>query len=131
MKLFRLSLALYALTSLAGLAYVAQQAEPSGTTMVIAAQSFLDGLKGDQKTQATFPYERKERTNWNFTPQQDANKKATREGLPLEDMTPEQKKAALDLVRAGTSETGNVTATTIMSLEAILREQEKKGAMVR
>ena len=131
MKLVRLSLAVFALTSLAGLAYVAQQAEPSGVALVNAAQGFLDGLKPDQKTQATYPFDDKERTNWNFTPQQDKNKKATRKGLPLEDMTPEQKKAALVLVKTGTSEMGNVTATTIMSLEAILREQEKKGAMVR
>jgi hypothetical protein len=131
MKLLRLSLAFAALTTLAGLAYVAQLAETSGAAMVSAAQSFLHGLKPDQKSQATFSFDDKERTNWNFTPQQDANKKATRKGLPLEDMTPEQKKAALALVKAGTSDTGNVTATTIMSLEAILREQEKNGAMVR
>jgi Protein of unknown function (DUF3500) len=47
-------------------------------------------------------------------------------------MTAEQKKAALALVKAGTSESGYVAATTIMSLESILLEQEgKKGAMVR
>ncbi len=46
-------------------------------------------------------------------------------------MTAEQKKTALALVKAGTSESGNVKAVTIMSLESILREQEKKGAMVR
>jgi hypothetical protein len=132
MKLLRLSLALAALTTLAGLAYVAQQAEPSGISMVGAAQGFLDGLKPEQKAQTTFPYASEERTNWNFTPQQvPGTKKASRKGLPLEDMTPAQKKAALALVKAGTSETGNVTATTIMSLEAILREQEKKGNMVR
>lgn len=132
MKLVRISLALLALTSLAGLAFVAQQAEPSGTTMVIAAQNFLDVLKPEQKSQTTFAFDSKERFKWNFVPLQDnATKKSTRKGLPLEDMTPEQKKAALALVKAGTSESGNVTATTIMSLEAILREQEKKGLMVR
>src|SRR5204862_6055416 len=31
----------------------------------------------------------------------------------------------------GTSERGDVAAVTIMSLESILRDQEKKGAMVR
>jgi hypothetical protein len=131
MKLCRLSLALVALISLSGLAYVAQQAEPSGTTMVLAAQNLLDLLKAEQKSQATIPFDSKERTNWNFVPLQDTDKKSTRKGLPLQDMTAEQKKAALALVRAGTSESGNVTATTIMSLESILREQEKKGAMVR
>ena len=131
MKLARFAVALVALSSVAGLAFVAQQAEPSGTSMVMAAQNFLEGLKADQKQQATFPFDSKERTNWNFTPQQDASKKSTRKGLPLEAMTPDQKKTALALLRAGTSESGNVKATTIMSLEAILRAQEKKGSMVR
>jgi len=132
MKLLRLSLALAALTTLAGLAYVAQQAEPSGNAIVVAAQKFLDGLSPEQKSQATFPYDSKERTNWNFTPQEEKKtKKATRKGLPLEAMTPDQKKAALALVRAGTSDKGNVAATTIMSLESILLEQEKGSGPVR
>ncbi len=132
MKLVRLSLALAALTTFAGLAYVAQQTESSGISMAQAAQNFLEGLKPEQKTQASFPFDSKERTNWNFTPQQDnKTRKATRKGLPLEEMTADQKKAALLLVKAGTSEKGNVTATTIMSLENLLKELEKNGAMVR
>ncbi len=131
MKLLRLFLAPLTLASMAGLAYVAQQAEPSGTAMVTAAQGFLDSLKAEQKTQATFPFDSNERFNWNFIPLQDKAKKSTRKGLPLEDMTADQKKAALALVKAGTSENGNVQATTIMSLESILRDQETKGAMVR
>jgi hypothetical protein len=130
MKLFRLCLAIAVLTSLAGLAYVAQQTENSGAAMVVAAENFLGGLKPEQKAQATFPYDSGERTNWYFTPQQDKAKKATRKGLPLEDMTAEQKKTALALLKAGTSPSGNVAANTIMSLEAILRDQEN-GAMVR
>lgn len=131
MKLLRTFLALVVLAAVAGLAYVAQEAGPSGTTMVQAAQGFLESLKDDQKTQATFPFDSKERTNWNFVPLQDKNKKSTRKGVPLEEMSAEQKKSALALVRAGTSEAGNVAAVTIMSLEGILREQEKSGAMVR
>src|SRR5260370_31963222 len=46
-------------------------------------------------------------------------------------MTADQKKAALALVAAGTSAQGNKQALTIMSLEAILRDQEAKGSMVR
>jgi Protein of unknown function (DUF3500) len=132
MKLVRLSLALAALMTFAGLAYVAQQTESSGASMAQAAQNFLEGLKPEQKAQATFPFDSKERTNWNFTPQQDnKTRKATRKGLPLEEMTADQKKAALLLVKAGTSEKGNITATTIMSLENLLKELEKNGAMVR
>ena len=131
MKTARMLLAAALLTSLAGLAYVAQQTEASGSKMVTAAQAFLAGLNAEQKTQASFDFDNKERTNWNFIPLQDKNKKTTRKGLPLEDMTAEQKKAALALVKAGTSEVGFNAATTIMSLESILKEQEKTGAMVR
>src|SRR5262249_12040918 len=58
-------------------------------------------------------------------------KRTTRKGLPLEEMTDDQKQAALALLRAGTSESGYTKATTIMSLESILAELEKGGAMVR
>src|SRR5205807_1321196 len=55
----------------------------------------------------------------------------TRKGIPLEDMNAEQRKAALELVKAGTSAAGDRTALSIMSLESILRELEKGGRMVR
>ena len=115
---------------MAGLAYVAQQNETSGSRMVTAAQAFLASLNDEQKAQASFAFDDKERTNWNFIPLQDnKTKKSTRKGLPLEDMTPAQKKAALALVKAGTSEVGFNAATTIMNLEKILKEQEKTGAI--
>lgn len=131
MKLTKTIFAGAVLASVAGLALVAQQTAAPGGQMVAAAQKLLGGLSEEQKTQATFAFDDKERTNWNFVPLQDKARKSTRKGLPLEAMSPAQKKAALDLVRAGTSDTGNVAAVTIMSLEAILAEQEKKGAMVR
>lgn len=132
MKLTRMLGGVVALASVAGLALVAQQTAAPGVTMVAAAQKFLGSLSDEQKTQATFAFDDKERTNWNFIPLQDnTTRKSTRKGLPLEAMSPAQKKAALDLVKAGTSETGNTAAVTIMSLEAILLDQEKKGAMIR
>src|SRR5262249_56737857 len=72
----------------------------------------------------------RERPNGWFVPGKDG-KKPSRKGLPLMDMTPEQKKAALALVAAGTSASGDKQAVTIMSLEAILHDQEKGGSMVR
>ena len=133
MKTFKLTLALFALMSVAGIAYVAQQVNTSGPNMVAAAEGFVGTLTADQKKQATFGYDSDERVSWEFIPLQDPKtRKYTRKGLPLEEMTPEQKKAALALLKAGTSGTGYATATTIMSLEKILREQEaNKGAMVR
>ncbi len=133
MKSLKLVLALFVLATVASLAYVAQQGDGSGTGMVSAAQSFVGGLTADQKKQAVFDFDDKERFNWHFIPLQDAKtRKYTRKGLPLEEMSAEQKKAALALVKAGTSDSGNVAVTTIMSLEAILLEQEgPKSAMVR
>lgn len=131
MKLGRIVLAVTALVTLAGLAYVAQQAQPSGGSMVAAAQAFVGSLTPDQKKTANYDYDHKERTNWWFVPRQDKNRKATRNGLPLKDMTPEQKKAAIALVAAGTSSSGHKEAVTIMSLEAILHDLEKGGANVR
>src|SRR5262245_52784368 len=134
MRLARTILTVTVVAALAGLAYVAQQAESSGGKMVVAAQKFLDSLTAEQKKTATFDFNSKERTNWHFVPLQDGNK-PTRKGLPLQDMTAEQRKAALELLAASTSSLGNDQATTIMSLEAILRVQETKdgkpGAMVR
>jgi hypothetical protein len=125
-----MALALVALMLVAGLAYVAQQTDSSGTHMVAAAQKFVDGLNPEQKSKAVIPFDSTERTNWHFVPLEN-NGKPTRKGLRLEEMTPEQKKAAYDLLRTGTSEKGDVTAVTIMSLEAILHEQEKNGKLTR
>jgi hypothetical protein len=116
---------------LAGAAYVAKEAEGPGLRMAAAAEKFVDSLKEGQKAKARFDFDSKERTRWFFTPQQTADRKATRKGLPLEDMTADQKKLARALVRAGTSKSGYTKATTIMSLEAILADLEKKGRMVR
>lgn len=131
MKLIRILLAIILIGTLAGVAYVAQQAEPAGAKMAGAATRFLDTLSADQKAKATFSFDDKERVNWYFTPRQNPGKMYTRKGLPLEEMSEEQKQAALALVAAGTSADGNKKATTIMSLESILRDLEKSGAMVR
>ena len=133
MKSLKLLLGIAAFTAVAGIAYVAQQTDISGPSMASAAQSFVGSLSADQKKQGVFDFDSTERFNWHFIPLQDkATRKYSRKGVPVEEMTAEQKKAALALLKAGTSEAGNVAVTTIMSLEAILLEQEgPKSAMVR
>jgi hypothetical protein len=131
MKLLRLVLALSLVIGLAGVAYVGQQNEPAGEKMIGAAEKLLDSLTPEQRAKATFAFDDKERVNWHFVPRQDDAKRYTRKGLPLEEMTSEQKAAALQLLKTGTSSSGNEKALTIMSLENILRELEKGGAMVR
>jgi hypothetical protein len=127
----RILIALALTAALAGVAYVSQAPTSAGERMTVAADKFLASLTDDQKKQATFDFDSKERTNWYFVPRQDKDKRPTRKGLPLQDMTAEQKALARELVRAGTSDSGYKKAITIMSLEAILRELEKNGSMVR
>ncbi|HZU39265.1 MAG TPA: DUF3500 domain-containing protein, partial [Gemmataceae bacterium] len=130
MKLLRSALVLALMGALAGLAYVAERAEPTGQKMGRAAARFVDALNADQKTKAVYDFDSKERTNWYFTPHQ-RNHKALRHGLALANMTAQQRQAALDLLRTGTSAAGDDAAQTIMSLEAILHELEKNGSNVR
>lgn len=131
MKLVRVLLSLAVLAGVVGVAYVGQTEEPAGARMADAAEKFLASLTPDQKTQAAFPYDSPERTRWFFTPQQDKDRRATRKGAPLSSLTTEQRAAALNLLRAGTSTPGFTKATNIMSLEGILADLEKGGAMVR
>jgi hypothetical protein len=131
MTVGRVLLASVLVGSLAGVAFVAQVTEPSGAKMAAAAERFLDGLSPEQRTKAAFPFDDKERMNWHFIPLQDRARKPTRRGLPLGEMTADQKRSAMDLLKAGTSPGGDQKATTIMSLESILKELERGGAMVR
>lgn len=131
MKLQRLMLAGGLLLVLAGAAFLAQEAEPTGARVSSAAEKLLGSLNDGQKAKAALAFEDKERINWNFVPLQDKARKSTRKGLPMEDMTAEQKELARGLVKACTSMSGNAQAATIMNLESILRDLEKTGAMVR
>jgi hypothetical protein len=130
MKLGRFLVSLALMAILAGVAYVSQANEPSGAKMAGAANRFLSSLGAEQKARATFDFDNKERLNWHFVPLQDAQKNSTRKGLPLADMSVEQQAAAKALLRSGTSGPGFLQATTIMSLESILKELEN-GSMVR
>jgi hypothetical protein len=125
MKLSRVLLAAALLVGVVGVAHVSQRTQTPGQKMTRAAKQLLESLTADQKVKAAFAFDSKERTNWWFVPKEGPKGKPTRKGLPLKEMTEAQKKIALTLVAAGTSPNGGKQATTIMSLEAILRELEK------
>jgi hypothetical protein len=131
MKIGRAFLALILILGLAGVAFVAQRAEPSGHGLTRAARGFLASLDEQQRAKASFAFDDSERTRWHFVPLQDQARKSTRKGLPLAQMTEQQRQKAFELLKAGTSPSGNQKATSIMGLELILRELEKGGRMVR
>jgi len=132
MKRFRsLGIAVLAV-GLASFSLIGRPADATGTKMADAAKNFLGSLNDEQKKKASYAFDDKKRLAWFFTPQQDKDKKYTRIGARLEEMSPEQKAAALALLKSGLSKSGFEQATTIMSLEGILADLEgAKGAMVR
>ncbi len=121
------------LAAVVGIALVGNSApETTGGKMKIASDAFLTSLTPELRKKAIFDFKDKHRTAWFFTPQQDKEKKFTRKGARLEEMTADQKKAAMELLKTGLSAKGYEQATTIIGLENLLLELEgPKGAMTR
>lgn len=120
-----LSLSLLSLGLAMPAAFARPDASVAAEEMAAAAAKFAGSLNPEQKAKATFDLKNDERLNWHFIPK-------ARKGLPLKEMSPAQRELALALLRSGLSQRGYVAATTIMSLESILRELEKANPrMVR
>lgn len=81
--------------------------------MVDAAHAFLSALSPESKAKAVFKFDEDERLNWHFVPKE-------RNGLPLKEMTQEQRLLAHALLNAGLSSSGYIKAASIMSLEEVL-----------
>lgn len=88
-----------------------------GEEMAGAAGAWLDSLDASRRAQAVYPLADEERENWHFVPK-------ARNGLPLKDMTPDQRRLARALVAAGLSERGHLTTDAIMALEEVLFAME-------
>lgn len=86
--------------------------------MASAARNFLSALTPDQQARASFDFTDAERTNWHYIPR-------ARKGLPIKEMTHEQRLLAQALLASGLSHTGYGKAVSIMSLESILAILEK------
>jgi len=109
-----------------------QADEGSGVRMAKAANDFLATLSPEQKAGATFEFAGPERVNWHYIPLEDKDaKKSTRKGLPLEALNADQKKAALELLRAGTSPDGFKLGQAIMERELFIGELEMNKAWTR
>jgi Protein of unknown function (DUF3500) len=93
----------------------------SSSVMETAAKNFLAALTAEQKAKATYKFEADERFDWHFIPK-------VRKGLPLREMTPTQKRLAGALLAAGLSQQGYIKATSIMSLDDVLRQMEVGNA---
>jgi Protein of unknown function (DUF3500) len=93
--------------------------------MSAAASGLWKSLTPEQQAKCRFDFKDDERLNWHFIPRE-------RKGLPIKEMTPEQRKLAMALLATGLSAKGLEKATTIMSLEQVLFEMEgPNGKMKR
>jgi hypothetical protein len=86
----------------------------SASMMTDAARAFLASLTPQERAQATFQFQSEERFNWHYIPKE-------RKGLPLREMTSEQKQLAHALLAAGLSQQGYIKAVSIMSLDEVLK----------
>ena len=89
------------------------RAHDAAKQMTEAANWLLATLKPEQKAKITFEFNNEERENWHFIPRE-------RKGLPMKEMTQEQRLLAHALLNTGLSSSGELKASAIMSLEEVL-----------
>jgi hypothetical protein len=116
----RLLAVLLALTSL----LLPARAHTVAEEMAGAAQNFLAALSPELKARVAFSLTDAERQNWHFIPRD-------RNGVALKELTPAQRHLAFGLLSSGLSHRGYLKATTIMSLEEILKEIEQGRGPLR
>ncbi len=85
--------------------------------VVAAAEAFIATLGEEEREAALRDFDHDDRYSWYFTP-------VARNGLPLRDMSFEQRTAALALLQVVTSGQGFQKATGVMRLEEILAQIE-------
>lgn len=98
----------------AGVAVYQGQGVPE---LVAATDAFLASLDEEQAAIAQFDMNDEERFNWHFIPRE-------RNGLPLKEMAPHQQSLVHAMMSAALGYSGVMKATTIMSLEDVLRQIE-------
>lgn len=104
-------------------------ADPStaevASAMTSAAKDVLVSLKPEQTKKAAFAFDDPKRTDWHNIP------KANRKGLPVREMTDDQKKLCHALLKTALSDTGYAKAQKIFILENNVREGEGGVAPLR
>lgn len=117
------ALALLALSSILATS-LPLSAHEASVEMAQAAGHFAAALTPEQKAKALLSFDDQERMNWHFVPK-------ARQGLPIKEMSYDQRLLAHALLASGLSHRGYVKAVSIMSLEAVLAELEKGRGPVR
>jgi hypothetical protein len=108
----------------ATLAAASPELTRAAAEMATAALNFWNALTPEQQQKAGFDFKDEERHNWHFVPR-------ARKGLPWKDMTVTQRHLAHAFLASGLGQRGYAKATSIMSLEEILKEMENDSGARR
>lgn len=92
----------------------------TGQDLAKKANTFLNTLSTELKTQAQFNFGDAERFNWHFVP-------IARKGPTFHDFDDKQKNAAISLLRASLNDQGYQKVRGIIELENVLKEIEKRA----
>ncbi len=117
-----LRLAAAGAASLALGARVAHAAPTRAAAVTAAARAFLASLSPADRDRATFRFTSEERTRWHWT----VPSAVPRNGLPLRDMSADQRSLALALLRASSSPAGYRKAIDIMALQGVLQRMDTR-----
>ena len=88
--------------------------------MAKAANSFLATLDAAKRAKARLQFNSEERLNWHFVPRE-------RRGVSIKQMSSEERRAALTLLKSGLSARGFTKVDTILHLEEVLVAIEGSG----
>jgi hypothetical protein len=97
-------------------AVAAANGAPLPAQLATAANGFLDSLDGEKRGKATYAFGDAERVRWHWTVPQSV----PRNGLPLKEMTAEQRRLAHALLRASSSASGYRKSVDIVKLQGVL-----------
>jgi len=89
--------------------------------MASAADRFIASLSLDQRREATFSFDSDDRERFHYVP----TEMFPRNGLTVEAMNEDQRRAAHELLETGLSQAGYVAAVDIMALENVLAALEE------
>ena len=98
----------------------ARAAHADADAVEAAARAFLVSLSPTERDRASFPFASAERTRWHWT----VPASVPRNGLPLREVSTEQRKLALGLLRASNSPVGYRKAIDIMALQGVLQRMD-------
>lgn len=102
---------------------LSNSANQPANLMLATATRFVDSLTPAQRASTVFSLTSKERTQWHYFPERGfrAEYGRDRQGIMFKQMDPKQRHLAYALLSSGLSQAGFVKATTIMSVEEIVR----------